>query len=144
MPAALAKLAETLGQVLGQTVAADPVATAKPLKRTGERAKLFVGASVVISVGVAVALGVHFWSQSHNAAQSAAAVAITEKSVAVLPFVDMSEKKDQEYFSDGLSEELIDMLTKVPELRGPARTSPFYFKGKKGPIAVKIVRASGR
>jgi len=135
MPAALAKLAETLGQVLGQTVAADPVATAKPLKRTGERAKLFVGASVVISVGVAVALGVHFWSQSHNAAQSAAAVAITEKSVAVLPFVDMSEKKDQEYFSDGLSEELIDMLTKVPELRVPARTSSFYFKGKQATIA---------
>ena len=42
----------------------------------------------------------------------------------------MSEKKDQEYFSDGLSEELIDMLTKVPDLRVPARTSSFYFKGK--------------
>jgi TolB-like protein len=46
----------------------------------------------------------------------------------VLPFVDMSEKKDQEYFADGLSEELIDMLTKIPELRVPARTSSFYFK----------------
>ena len=135
MPAALAKLAETVGQGLGQTVAADPVASAKPLKRTGGRAKLIVGASVVISVGVAVALGVHFWSQSHKAAQSAAAVAITDKSVAVLPFVDMSEKKDQEYFSDGLSEELIDMLTKVPELRVPARTSSFYFKGKQATIA---------
>src|SRR6266404_5330868 len=135
MPAALAKLAETVGQGLGQTAAADPAASAKPLKRTGGRAKLMVGASVVISVGVAVALGVHFWSQSHNAARSAAAVAITEKSVAVLPFVDMSEKKDQEYFSDGLSEELIDMLTKVPELRVPARTSSFYFKGKQATIA---------
>jgi adenylate cyclase len=39
---------------------------------------------------------------------------ISEKSVAVLPFLDMSEKRDQEYFSDGLSEELIDMLTKIP------------------------------
>jgi len=127
MPAALAKLA--------QTVAADPVASAKPLKRAGGRAKLIVGASVVISVGLAVALGVRLWSQSHKAAQSAAAVAITDKSVAVLPFVDMSEKKDQEYFSDGLSEELIDMLTKVPELRVPARTSSFYFKGKQATIA---------
>lgn len=60
---------------------------------------------------------------------------IPEKSVAVLPFVDMSEKKDQEYFSDGLSEELIDMLTRVPELRVPARTSSFYFKGKQTTIA---------
>jgi TolB-like protein len=61
--------------------------------------------------------------------------AIPEKSVAVLPFLDMSEKKDQDYFSDGLSEELIDMLTKVPELRVSARTSSFYFKGKQATIA---------
>jgi TolB-like protein len=47
----------------------------------------------------------------------------------------MSEKKDQEYFSDGLSEELIDMLTKVPELRVPALTSSFYFKGKRVTIS---------
>jgi TolB-like protein len=52
----------------------------------------------------------------------------------VLPFVDMSEKKDQEYFSDGLSEELIDILTKVSDLRVPARTSSFYFKGKSEDI----------
>jgi TolB-like protein/Tfp pilus assembly protein PilF len=56
-------------------------------------------------------------------------------SVAVLPFVDMSEKKDQEYFSDGMSEELIDMLTRIPDLRVPARTSSFYFKGKPTTIA---------
>src|SRR5438046_837781 len=63
-----------------------------------------------------------------------AAMAISDKSVAVLPFLDMSEKKDQEYFSDGLSEELIDMLTKIPDLRVPARTSSFYFKGKSEDI----------
>jgi TolB-like protein len=68
-------------------------------------------------------------------APAPAAQAIPEKSVAVLPFVDMSEKKDQEYFSDGLSEELIDMLTKIPELQVPARTSSFYFKGKQTTIA---------
>jgi TolB-like protein/Flp pilus assembly protein TadD len=59
---------------------------------------------------------------------------ISEKSIAVLPFVDMSEKKDQEYFSDGMSEQLIDMLTKIPDLRVPARTSTFYFKGKSTTI----------
>src|ERR1700733_6141123 len=63
-----------------------------------------------------------------------AALVIPEKSVAVLPFVDMSEKKDQENFSDGLSEELIDKLTKIAELRVPARTSSFYFKGKQATI----------
>ena len=60
---------------------------------------------------------------------------IAEKSIAVLPFVDMSEKKDQEYFSDGLSEELIDLLTKVADLRVPARTSSFFFKGKSEDVA---------
>jgi TolB-like protein len=67
--------------------------------------------------------------------------AVPEKSVAVLPSADMSEKKDQEYFSDGLSEELIEMLSRVRELRVPARTSSFYFKGKNeavGGIAEKL------
>jgi TolB-like protein len=62
-------------------------------------------------------------------------LAIPEKSIAVLPFVDMSEKKDQEYFSDGLAEELLDLLAQVPDLRVPARTSSFYFKGKSDDIA---------
>jgi TolB-like protein len=61
--------------------------------------------------------------------------AIPEKSIAVLPFVDMSEKKDQDYFSDGLTEEMIDLLGQVPDLRVPARTSSFYFKGKSEDIA---------
>ena len=59
-----------------------------------------------------------------------ATTAISDRSIAVLPFVDMSEKKDQEYFSDGLSEQLIDMLTQIPDLRVPARTSSFYFKAR--------------
>jgi TolB-like protein/Tfp pilus assembly protein PilF len=68
------------------------------------------------------------------ASQSAIGAA-PERSIAVLPFTDMSEKKDQEYFSDGLSEELIDLLTKVPDLRVPARTSSFYFKGQHATVA---------
>jgi TolB-like protein/cytochrome c-type biogenesis protein CcmH/NrfG len=62
-------------------------------------------------------------------------VAVSDKSIAVLPFVDMSEKKDQEYFADGLSEELIGLLAKVPGLHVPARTSSFYFKGKATKLA---------
>jgi adenylate cyclase len=60
---------------------------------------------------------------------------IDDKTIAVLPFADMSEKHDQEYFSDGLSEELIDLLTKVPGLRVPARSSSFYFKGQHATLA---------
>jgi TolB-like protein len=56
-------------------------------------------------------------------------------SIAVLPFVDMSEKKNHEYFSDGLSEELTHRLTQLPDLRVPARTSSFYFKGRAQDIA---------
>ncbi len=67
-------------------------------------------------------------------AGSAVATAVPEKSVAVLPFIDMSEKKDQEYFSEGLSEELIDLLSKVSALRVPARTSSFYFKDRSEDI----------
>jgi TolB-like protein/Tfp pilus assembly protein PilF len=70
------------------------------------------------------------------------ALAAPEKSVAVLPFLDMSAKKDQEYLSDGLSEELINMLAKVSELRVPARTSSFFFKGKQATIT-DIAKALG-
>ena len=71
---------------------------------------------------------------SVSAGQSSAPApsAIPEKSIAVLPFGDLSEKKDQEYFSDGLAEELIDVLTKVPDLRVPARTSSFCVQGPGG------------
>jgi TolB-like protein len=51
-------------------------------------------------------------------------------SIAVLPFVDMSEKHDQEYFGDGMAEEIIDLLVKIPELKVIGRTSSFRFKEK--------------
>jgi TolB-like protein len=56
--------------------------------------------------------------------------ATSDKSIAVLPFADMSEKHDQEYFSDGLAEEVLDRLAQLPNLRVIARTSSFSFKGK--------------
>ena len=60
----------------------------------------------------------------------ASAVA-TAKSIAVLPFVNMSSDAGNEYFAEGLSEELINLLVKIPELRVAARTSAFKFKGEK-------------
>ena len=63
-------------------------------------------------------------------AATPAARASTDKSIAVLPFVDLSEKHDQEYFADGMADELIDLLAKAPGLHVIARTSSFSFKGK--------------
>ena len=56
--------------------------------------------------------------------------AAEEHSIAVLPFVDMSANSDNEYFSDGLSEELLNILAKIKDLRVAGRTSSFAFKGK--------------
>ncbi len=63
-----------------------------------------------------------------------------DPSIAVLPFANMSSDKEQEYFSDGMTEELLNLLAKVPKLRVIARTSSFAYKGKEAPIA-EIARA---
>jgi TolB-like protein len=68
---------------------------------------------------------------SAQTSEAVAPVQIPAQSIAVLPFVDMSERHDQEYFSDGLSEELLDLLAKSEGLEVIARTSSFYFKGKQ-------------
>ena len=60
---------------------------------------------------------------------------VAERSIAVLPFADMSPEKDQEYLSDGIAEELLNLLVKVPDLQVAARTSSFSFKGKEVTIA---------
>jgi TolB-like protein/Flp pilus assembly protein TadD len=124
-PAALTKLKEAVGQESPSSLLSNPVT-----RRGSRGAKRFViAAAVLIAVGVAVALSIHVWSGNHSRAQTPAVAAITDKSIAVLPFVDMSEKKDQEYFADGLAEELLDLLAQVPDLKVPARSSSFYFKG---------------
>lgn len=60
------------------------------------------------------------------------AATIMEKSVAVLPFVNTSRDPDNEYFSDGMSEQLINTLARLPDLKVIGRTSSFAFKGKTG------------
>jgi TolB-like protein/DNA-binding winged helix-turn-helix (wHTH) protein/Tfp pilus assembly protein PilF len=60
--------------------------------------------------------------------------ALQGSGIAVLPFVDLSDGKDQQYFADGLSEELIERLAKIPRLRVAARSSSFYFKGRDATV----------
>jgi adenylate cyclase len=62
-------------------------------------------------------------------------IAASDKSIAVLPFLDLSEKKDQEYFANGIAEEVLDRLAKVPGLRVVGRASSFQFKGKNTDLA---------
>jgi TolB-like protein/thioredoxin-like negative regulator of GroEL len=64
-----------------------------------------------------------------------ATAAATDNSIAVLPFLNMSPDKEQEYFADGISEELLNLLAQMPKLRVIARTSSFSFKGKDVDIA---------
>jgi TolB-like protein len=76
------------------------------------------------------------------AGSTAAAADAAVTSIAVLPFVDMSQQHDQEYFSDGLSEELLNLLAQLPQLRVIARTSSFSFKGREVDVAT-IARQLG-
>ncbi|HEY5776225.1 MAG TPA: tetratricopeptide repeat protein [Xanthomonadales bacterium] len=69
-----------------------------------------------------------------NTVEASTKTAITNQSVAVLPFVNMSSDPEQEYFSDGITEEIINALVKIPGLSVPARTSVFGFKGQHGDV----------
>jgi TolB-like protein/DNA-binding winged helix-turn-helix (wHTH) protein len=81
---------------------------------------------LTILLAVAIAVGV-YWRIN---AISGLTPSPRDRSIAVLPFLDLSEKKDQEYFADGIAEEALDRLAKVPGLRVVGRASSFQFKGK--------------
>ncbi len=147
---ALPKLTEGIRRLnVGAAVAGTqrPTAAVPPPALSGARRAGVRSAVIIAALAVALLVGWFIAAKAgllHRTAapaavaqqQSAApAGAAARKSIAVMPFTDLSEKKDQEYFSDGLSEELIDLLGKVPGLRVPARTSSFYFKGKQATLA---------
>lgn len=98
-----------------------------------------LGAGYLVRIGFPGAVGKVAGHQIGVPVHGSVATAVPEKSVAVLPFVDMSESHDQEYFSDGMAEELIDLLVKIPGLRVPAWSSSSYFKGK--PARVQEIAA---
>ena len=85
--------------------------------------------NLAVSVGIALSLAAAICTYLllEQRKKNTSAVA---PSLAVLPFTDLSAAKDQEYFSDGLAEELIDYLAKIPGMRVVARSSSFQFKGK--------------
>jgi serine/threonine-protein kinase len=93
---------------------------------------LGVGAALLAALGATLWLGSEAMRTGRWTAGTASPAG---RSIAVLPFVDLSAEKDQEYFADGLAEELLNALAQIPELRVAARTSSFQFKGKTGDVA---------
>jgi len=103
----------------------------RELVRTSRRSKPVLLAAVAI----AVAALAYFWISKH-VTPPATVFAPPPHSIAVLPFVNLSGDKEQEYFSDGLTEELLNSLAEINELQVAARTSAFSFKGKDNDIGV--------
>jgi TolB-like protein len=92
--------------------------------------RVVIAAATLIVLAVGGVLAVSFWPTMQGGSPARVVVAISDKSIAVLPFTDMSQKKDQEYFGDGMAEEILDLLAKIPGLTVIGRTSSFQFKGK--------------
>jgi transcriptional activator of cad operon len=90
-----------------------------------------VAGSLCLALVVTFFLHGEFANNRHSA--SVAVALQPQKSIAVLPFLDLTDKMNQEPFADGMTEELIDKLSKIPGLRVPPPTSSFYFKGKLWP-----------
>jgi serine/threonine-protein kinase len=102
-------------------------------RRTGRKIVAMTIALAVVATGLFVYQLVRSKSTitpTASAARTEAGTVAPNKSIAVLPFVNMSADKNDEYLSDGMTEELINVLAKVPGLRVPGRTSCFAFKGK--------------
>jgi serine/threonine protein kinase/TolB-like protein/Flp pilus assembly protein TadD len=140
-----AALSDDLRRYLeGKPIQAHPARVTYRLRKFARRNRALLTASVVAFAAMLAAVGYVRYRESRAelTVDAAAMHVVSNRSIAVLPFVDISENKDQEYFSDGLSEELIDMLTRIPDLRVPARTSSFYFKGKQATVA-EIARVLG-
>jgi TolB-like protein len=104
-------------------------------KESGPRLKvgLIWAAGVALCLALAVVFLLHGRVANNNLSASAAIASQPQKSIAVLPFLDLTAKMNQEPFADGMTEELIDKLSKIPGLRVPPPTSSFYFKGKLWP-----------
>jgi transcriptional activator of cad operon len=114
-----------------------PALGASDIPAPGQRRRAGIlwaaGAAICILLGIAFLFHGRFANK--HAATALADTPQPQKSIAVLPFVDMTQEMNEEPFADGMTEELIDKLSKIPGLRVPGPTSSFYFKGKQIPVA---------
>ncbi len=119
--------------------APDAEAHRRTARLTGRR--LDIAIIIVLAIALAYFAADKFWlskrekpeqvaaAEVSSSASTRSARAVSDKSIAVLPFVNLSEKHDQEYFSDGLAEEVLSLLATLPDLKVISRTSSFQFKG---------------
>ena len=145
---ASASFATRIAGLLGSKEASQPQSTGAPqaavsvLPNSSRRRT----ALVLASVAAVVAIGWQAWrtygpgsepdvAEATPPTVTTAAPTVPEKSIAVLPFLDMSPGKDQGYMSDGIAEEILNLLAQVPDFKVIARTSSFSFKDKNVPIA---------
>lgn len=126
---------ESTGSALPRSGETPPAARARPSPTEGFAAAngrfIVLALAALLLAAVALVIGQRLGRDDSSAAATVAArqPAATQKSVAVLPFVSISADPDQDYFSDGISEELLNVLANIPGLHVPSRTSSFAFKG---------------
>lgn len=148
MDAALAKLIAAIREpartASGLPAVAEGTSTGKTaaVPATSRRIRLLLATGLaVLVVAIAALLVDRLWLAKHSTPEQAAVPAasgpsatnavdatISEKSIAVLPFVDMSEKSDQKYFADGIAAEIVSVLGSIPGIKVIGRTSSFQFK----------------
>jgi adenylate cyclase len=102
----------------------DEVAPAKSIRRSTGRKIDFVIIGVLLAV-IAVMTWQHYWR-----GKTVAPASVPQQSIAILPFIDLSQTKDQDYFSDGITEQIINSLAHIHGLSVVARTTAFSFKNK--------------
>jgi TolB-like protein/DNA-binding winged helix-turn-helix (wHTH) protein len=119
-----------------------PVSGPAPMPALIRRRRIAVVAGAGVCVAVSILFLLNSGTANHHRSASAASVPQPAKSLAVLSFLDLTQGMKEEEFADGMTEELIDKLSKIPGLSVPAPTSSFYFKGKQVPMA-EMARSLG-
>ncbi|MFC1693084.1 tetratricopeptide repeat protein [Candidatus Latescibacterota bacterium] len=122
----LSKRGDIIPSPLKKSFAAEQLKLRKKKRTTTITITILVVAVIVAVIAVGYALYMHFSTKEIPTEETI----VKKPSIAVMPFVNMSADPEQDYFCDGMSEEIINVLTNVGGLRVIARTSAFFFKGK--------------
>jgi TolB-like protein/DNA-binding winged helix-turn-helix (wHTH) protein len=140
------------GELANSAILTKPTTSALDVpEKSGPRLRSGSTLAATTAVCLALVVALLFYGKlaknNHSASSTNSSIAaITsqpQKSVAVLPFLDLTtQEMNEEYFADGMTEELIDRLSKIPGLRVPPPTSSFYFKGKRVEVN-EIAKALG-
>jgi transcriptional activator of cad operon len=126
----------------GSSPAMTQVTADAPGPSTRVRASLAWAAGAALCLAFVLAFLFHGKVANNNRSAPPTIASQPQKSIAVLPFLDLTAEMNQEPFADGMTEELIDKLSKIPGLRVPPPTTSFYYKGKQIPIG-DIARSLG-